>query len=599
MSTSRPPNFVEHTWLAYALHRDQPEGALDDALGRVERHYQALRAEPLRRDVAGDGRIGLALWQRPMPALRWPLFAAEGETAAAWTNAPTGWSRLIGDAPPETASLQLATALRADPARLVDLNPPFTLGVHDAGAGELTLLTDFIGIGRLYELRTEAGWVWSNRLGALPLFAGVAPTADAHGWDVFAAAGWFLGRTTALTGAAKLPGGSIVKVRAEAGHLDVQHHRAPGRGKLIGPRSAPFDTAVSAASEEALELARDVGRLWATRVSVDLSAGRDSRISAAAAIEAGIDADFQTVDLDPGESEVATRLAESASRPIEHVMLAAEPESIGEDLGERLRVFQHMHDGMANPQVGLRGAMIRPGDELTPPVISGHGGEMGHGFYYRAQRHLFRLEGKGRFAMAKRLLGMGRKGGSAARGAAYAAYATEISKTLDDGESLGLEGPNLLDYFYLSQRLAHRSGLGFRSDRYSACATPAFVRACFDLEPAERLEVRLHRAMVAQLAPAWADIPFYGGPGSDGAVNYQRIWERQADMAHLEAMLGDERPQSELFRQERIRSLWDEARTGTGTVHHERILLRIAWRDSFEDHLQVLAAAAAQGRGLS
>jgi hypothetical protein len=595
VTQARPANLVEQTWLAYALRREQPPEAIDGALRRVGEHYQELRAEPLRHDRSAGSRLGLALWQRPMPYLAWQLFATEGEVAAAWTNAPTGWRRVIGEVSPERASGPLAAALAARPDALVDLNPPFTLGVHVPRSDALTLLNDFVGIGRIYELETDAGWVWSNRLGATALFAGAVPPPAAHGWQVFAAAGWFLGETTALEGVRKLPGASIATARVREGALEVEHRQASGRAALIGPREADFGTAAAVTAEQALGLAADVGSLFAKRVSVDLSAGRDSRVSASAAVAAELDAAYQTVDLDDGETEVARQLAAAAPGGIEHVTLAPEPDSVGTPLAQRLAVFQHMHDGMANPQIGLRGEMALPDDPLTPPVISGHGGELGHGFYYRAPEHLAKLQGKGRPRMAKRLLNMGRKGGSAARGTAFDAYAAEIEHALDDGTALGLEGPNLLDFFYMSQRLAHRSGLGSRSDRYSACATPAFARLCFDLEPAERLEQKAHRAIVDRLAPAWSGIPFYGGPGTGGAVNYRRIWERRDDMATICPMLGEDRPQVDLFRQPRMRKLWEEMRTGEGDVHAERVVLRVAWRDSFDDHLRVLERAASAG----
>jgi hypothetical protein len=595
VSGARPANLVEHTWVAYALARDQPADTIDAALRRVGDHYQRLRDTPLDHDRSAGTRLGLALWQRRMPALSWPLFVKGEEMSAAWTNAPTGWRRVIGDAPSGAASELLASELGTRPDALVDLNPPFTLGVHAPAAATLTVLNDFVGIGRVYELTTDDGWIWSNRLGATALFAGAVPPAAEHGWQVFAAAGWFLGETTALEGVRKLPGASIVTARLLDGALEVEHRQSTGRRALIAPRVAPFEDAADMASDQALGLAQDVDRLFSSRVSVDLSAGRDSRVSASAAVAADLDAEYQTVDLDDGETRVATRLAEAAPGDIEHVRLAPEPDSVDTPLAERLAVFQHMHDGMANPQIGLRGEMALPDDPLTPPVISGHGGELGHGFYYRAPKHLARLEGKGRQRMAKRLLNMGRKGGSAARGTAFDAYSAEIEHALDDGTALGLEGPNLLDFFYMSERLAHRSGLGSRSDRYSACATPAFARLCFDLAPADRLEEKAHRAIVDRLAPAWSDIPFYGGPGTGGAVNYRRIWERRDDMATIAPMLGEDRPQVDLFRQQRMRKLWEEMQRGEGDVHMERVVLRVAWRDSFDDHLRVLERAAAAG----
>lgn len=76
-------------------------------------------------------------------------------------------------------------------------------------------------------------------------------------------------------------------------------------------------------------------------------------------------------------------------------------------------------------------------------------------------------------------------------------YRDEAEATLREGESLGLEGPALLDYYYLA-RLANRSGLTTRNERWSACSMPAFIRACFDLTPKERLSSEMHRRVVEQ-----------------------------------------------------------------------------------------------------
>ncbi len=105
--------------------------------------------------------------------------------------------------------------------------------------------------------------------------------------------------------------------------------------------------------------------------------------------------------------------------------------------------------------------------------------------------------------------------------------------------------------------------------------------------------------MIDRLVPAWSPIPFHPGPGTGGAVNYKRIWERKDDLASLGPMLTEDRPQAELFWPKRMRKIWDEMSSGEGDVHTERIVLRVAWRDSFEDHLRVLAAAAAEGPPLS
>jgi hypothetical protein len=590
---SRPPNVLEHTWLAYAFERPVERGRVEAALDRVGEHYQEVMADPLVREASVGARAGLALWHRGDERLRWPLWADGGDLVAAWTSAPTGWRALLGDLDPAEASTALARRLVDDPELLAEVNPPFVLGALRPTTEELVILADAVGAARLYEMRTNAGTVWSNRLGALPLFAGTTPEADPRGWQILAAAGWFLGSWTAVRGARKLLGGSVVRVRPEPAGLEIERRETSARSRIASPRDVDRERAAAEAAEGALACAVDVRNSWAAPIAVDLTGGRDSRVAAAAVLAAGIEAEFQTVDADPGEVDVVRKLIRASKVPIQHLVLAPEPPSVEADMFERLRLLHHHHDGMVNPQAGGRGAIEPLHHGYEGPVISGTGGEIGHGFYYRNRKQLRNIRGKGRTRMVRRMMLMARKGGGAARRESYLSYRAEVEQTFDEAQSLGLSGPRLLDYFYFAQRLAHRSGLGVRNDRYSPCSSAAFMRACFDLRPAERLDLVAHRAVIARLAPEWNGIEFFAGAGTAGEVNYDRPWERERDATRLEQVIFEDESWHDLFEPDAVQRLWSAARSGLGTAHHERLFLRIAWRASFEEHLALLARRAA------
>src|SRR5687767_1101359 len=93
-------NYLDQTWLAYALHdQGEPERA-DRGLERVQSHYQRLHTETLRRDACGDSAMGMALWQRPNKHLRWPLWERTEYGYVASTSPLTGWRGVVGDADP-------------------------------------------------------------------------------------------------------------------------------------------------------------------------------------------------------------------------------------------------------------------------------------------------------------------------------------------------------------------------------------------------------------------------------------------------------------------------------------------------------------------
>jgi hypothetical protein len=585
---------IDNTWLAYAFETEVEPGEVEAGLRRVASHYGGLFADPLVPHAERHGPVGMALWHRDDPRLRWPLWAEDEALTVAATNAPTGWTRLVGDAEPERAPLPLARALAKDPARLAELNPPFVISILDRRARRLTVVNDFLATGRLYELRTGRGWVWSNRLGALPLFAGVRPEADPEAWQVLAAAGWFLGRHTPIRGAEKvMPGSAIVADAGEpGGGTRVRRWQTDAVRDLVRPRMRRFRRADAKAAQQAVDLAHAVDQLWTEPPILNFSGGRDSRVSAAAAIAARLPATYRTMDIQPGEVDVVRQLVRALPEPIDHRVAPPERGEPDDDLADRLRDLHLVHDGLNNPMSAVRAPLQLPQEDFAKPLITGHGGELAHGFYYTSEV-LPEIHEEGRRGLIRRLKGFARKNHRAARREAYAAYAREARRTLEEGREHGVDGPSLLDYFYMAQRLSFRAGLGSRNDRYSACTTPGFIRAAFDLAPEERVEVKVHRAIIDRLVPSWNEVPFFhGAAGRLPEVNRDRIWEKPRHAGQLEEILEEESLWGDLFVPEKVRRMWAKVKGGKGNSNYEPLFMAITWRVSFEDHLRLLGDRA-------
>src|SRR5436190_4483548 len=582
-------SYIDNTWVAYAFDGPASADAIDAALERVRSHYSQLYAEPLTGGSRTSPTVGMALWRREDPRLRWPCWAEEGGIAVASTNAATGWERVVGVVDPARAPLELGRALAKDPERLVELNPPFVLAILDSDAGRLVIVNDFLATARFYELRTPSGWVWSNRLGALPLFAGIPPELDPDGWAIHAAAGWFLGTTTPLGGAVKVGPGSAINVVSGPSGATVTHTETGAVRQLVAPRRASLAEQASAAAGQSVALARSIGEVWDVAPTINLSGGRDSRISAAGAIAAGLEAKFRTMDIEPGEVDAARQLLGAAAPSLELEVLEMESGDPDDSLAERIRGIHLVHDGLANP-MGGQGALELPQRGFVAPLVTGHGGEVAHGFYYDAARLRRELWPATRKRLLHRLVRSGRQRHNSAREEAYALYLKEVERTLDEGRAHGVRGASLLDYYYLAERLPHRAGLGSRSDRYSACCTPAFVRGAFDLSPRQRTGAALHRSVLEELMPAWNAIPFFhGGGGRMRPMRRQRIWERPRHSADMEEMLASPELWSDVFEPERIQGMWREARAGEGHSHYEAAFMRIAWRVCFAEHARRLA----------
>jgi hypothetical protein len=590
-------NLITTTWLAWASARDPVEGEIARGLERVGRHYGGLLATPPVASHATAGRVGIAVWAPADAPGAWPAWSDDGEVVLASASPPMGRRRLIGARPIDAAPPALARALLRDPASMRRLDPPATLGALDRVGGRLVLGNDLLGCGRLYELEHPGGVVWSNRLGALPLFAGTDPELDERAWRVFAATGWFMGDATPLRGCRKVPPGAAIAVDREGA---VERSSEDPRAALVRPRkpmlrarSRQIAIAAEEAAADVAGLMAEIAEVWSGPISIALTGGRDSRVSAAGAVASGAAVVFNTGDQVPGEVDTARALVAAAPGEFEHRVFRPEPESEpDDDLVERVARIHLVHDGMRNPQEARRATEV-PHTELPPPTVSGHGGELGHGFYYANAAKLRRLQRGGERALLAQLDRNARRKHSAARPEAYRDYLEDCERVLELGRRWGLRGPALLDFFYMAERLPHRSGLGARTARYSACVVPGFIRGAFDLAPRDRLSARLHRAVVAQLVPAWAEIPFFRASDDSELpeIHRRRAWEREREAAVLSEVIAADGAWTEIFDAARVREMWSELEAGGGSADYEHVLDRIVWREAYERHLATLRAA--------
>ncbi len=583
---------IDPTWIAYALAEPVRAEALDAGLRRVENHYGALVDYPLRRRAALGARRGVAVIGDADSRCGWSHFASDRELTCATAYVPTGWTRLVGSVPAAAAPLPLARAVADDPdAAIATLNAPFALGVVAADE-RLVIVNDALGAARLYELALDGGTIWSNRVGALPLFAGIAPRPDREGWLVLAAAAWFLAGTTSMADVTQVGPGTVI----EADDAGTRARRSDVLARLVGS-GAGGEALADRAAEQAVEQASLAGELWSRPARVDLSGGRDSRVVAAAVVKAGTRARFLTSDATPGEADVARRLIAAAPGELEHQIRRVGDDSATPQapLGERARNLHLVHDGMRHPQK-LRGKNTLPRSRPSGAVFSGHGGEIAHGFFYGTNRELLRLRVGGERAIRERLMRFFAKDHEAARPEAYATATDTIAAILARGRELGVSGPALLDWFYLVDRFPHRSGLASDAERISIFSTPGFIEAAFAMAPRHRLSERLHRELIARLVPDWSDIPHFAAERSRmPRIRRRRLWEVEADAEAVEWILADAGSWTEIYDPDRVRSAWSELRAGGGSAKWEAVIEGVVYRHAFDEHIAGLAAEAASG----
>jgi hypothetical protein len=577
---------VDPLLVAWQFDEPMPPDRVERALRRVARHYQALAHEPLEQDGWIGERRGMASFTDPGLHRVWPACVHAGEIRMASAYVPVGWERIFQGVGAEEAPTALAEAVWRRPEAVSEaLNTPAVVMAADVASGTVRVMNDLLGAGHLYECRFDGGSAWSSRAGALPLFGEFAPSASERGWRLFAANGWFMRDTTPIEGVTKVAPSSVIEL-SDAG---VERRSTNVLAGLLAP-GQDYDAAVEEFVAQAQDTVRAAAAAYPKRAHIDLSGGRDSRVSAAAALAAGVDAGYRTSDVAPGEADVARELVAAAPSPMRHRVKygGQRKRQRPTPLSERARAMFLLHDGMRSA-AKVRGRLQLPPTAQDRATISGHGGELGHGFYVNSPRLLRRLDGADHERLVKRLVKSTSRAHDAPTKEVYAAAQAEFEAAIGEGAAIGIEGPTLLDFYYLIDRFAHRSGLASTTHRATVFATPAFLRAAFALTPEERLEAKLHQEAIAKLVPEWSDIPFYaGGSGRLPKLKRERIWEGQ-DGEELGRMLKDGRDLwSDLFRPRRVRKMWREARRGKGHRHYEGVFERIACRVAFEDYRRLL-----------
>jgi len=585
------------TLLAHAFDQPAAPGVVEAGLARVEAWYGPLWHRRRTAESAGTDRLGLHLWDHPEPGSRWPAWSARGAEVVATLHTPLGHERLLGDVAPEQAPIPLVQRLRQHPGGVLELTPPFVLAHLDTGQQTLTLLTDGLGLGRLYELRTPTGRVWSNRPVAALRFAGVRAEADAVAWRRMAASDWPMGERTPYAGVHAVPAATRVEVDRDgvsAGSLDLLAH-------LVAARRDPLDPATLDATADALgATALAVRRLWPGTPTLSLSGGRDSRLVVAAFLAAGVDVRLTTYAGAEGEVATARRLvalldAVPGAGAVEHdVRVPAAQSAQGHRDGayERARRWHDVTDGL-RPAVYLRSAPPRTLLRHALPLITGVGGEFGHAPGYPddvenlerlpADR---RLDAFARALQAKLVLPRGLSGTATAEVDRHtrAVLAHATARGVDDAKSL--------DWYYADERL-RRWGLAGESDgRVLPLLAPEFLAAAFGLTTAQSRAGALHTALVDRLVPGWSDVGYYSATlRQRQAVRQQRLWE-EPDVELLDDLVGQPADWGEAFDVPRVQAVWRRAREGRAGGRDELLLQRVVWRAAFTDHLAAVNGTA-------
>jgi hypothetical protein len=575
------------TLVASLFLGDDASHRAEEGARRVEAWYSRLWSsnEPTHFFESHPDGLGLHLWDRPRDSCAWPSWHSDQHATIATLHVPFGHERVTGSTTP--APTLLATRLAARPAEAFKLSPPFVLTAFEKRAGTITMFTDSLGIGRLYEVVTDQSRVWSNRPVAALLFSGLRAEADQAGWLRMATIDWPMGDATAYSHVRTVEPATRIMV-------DKRGHREASIDplRLLMGQEDDLRGDAGAASSALVSTMRGVRDMWSERPVLSLSGGRDSRLVAAAALAAGLDLELVTSAGIPEEVETAQRLVSLAPSGVAHTVtepVAERLERDGAGALVRARTWHAFAEGTA-AATKLRFPSPQRVFGQEVPLITGAGGELAHGFFFPPD--IVRIEAMSAEQQLETLVAVLLSRLAVPRGTtpeSRNAVRAQIETVLTHAMSAGLNGSRALTWFYADERLRRWGYAGEnRRPKVIPLIEPRFVAAAFSLTTEQQQQSHLHRLLIASLVPQWADVPFFSASLRQRQDSTRRrLWE-EADLEEITAVIADPSSWGAAFDVRVIQKLWRQACRGNVGARDELLLQRVIWRAAFSDHLDAL-----------
>ncbi|MDO5628047.1 MAG: hypothetical protein Q4G43_06980 [Mobilicoccus sp.] len=569
----------------------------EDTVSRVERHYRTLHAVPPPRRRLTSRSCGLMLWDSPVPDTLWSTWATRGTRAVAspYVAIGAGSTSTAADAP-----FDLVDTLCRRPERILDLTPPFVTTAVDAGTDRLDVFTDALGVGRLFEVRTAWGWVWSNRPIAALLFAGRPVTADDTGWDQSAVTDEFWGDTSPFSGVRVVGPGTRITWDGRRGARTVSHID-PMVSLLTADPDAHLDDLVEEAAADLVERTASIAHWFPGTPVVDLSGGRDSRLVAAAFLAGGTPVDLHSHDAVPGDLTTAldlvARLPGDVPHRVTHMATGSAAPRPAFAALDSARAWHAYAEGL-RPCSYLHYTAPDTLDRTGSVVVGGAGGEVAHGFYYTASDDTAVRTFTEEFDTAVDVRSLARRvvqrhgpvpGATVEAREAVVEHVTRVLAGLRDA---GIPGLTVLDHLYVTERMRRWGSTAERLGVCSPLLTPSFQRAALAMRPHQRRGNTVHRLITERLVPQWTGVPYYPGevaaatPVTPRAQSPAPRVIRLADCTdtdEVEAALATIAHRGHPFDARVVADYWQASTRGDSTAAQERILRSAVWRAAFDD----------------
>lgn len=416
---------------------------------------------------------------------------------------------------------ELLACLRAAPKTLLDLAPPQVFCDSDISRHRLTLCNDWRGLGRLYEYKTDFGAIWSNKMAAALIFAGVPARLDASALADMAACGMFSGAATGYENLRLAEPASLIDVETLSGKVRKTRWREAPNGLMkASPAPDAVDQAYAAINAWMRDLCFFHGK---KRLRLNLSGGRDSRVAGAALLASGLDHEITVCSppvMDGVLAERLLRLAGVTATPEKQARrkIIEEWYSSRGSLSDIAAAFLRNENSDISVKLYFSWPSAVADGETDPLSVCGDQGEVAHNCYYTpqlfAEENAWFANRQGPRPSTKRLDGLlntiSVKSFGVTPACGRQALTSIRSNVLTLADNLGLEGFYRLDFLYLSSYLNRQwPGANGAFDHKTPLTVYPYVQNGFNQTLEDKLNSRFIRDVVSRFLPAWRDVPFF------------------------------------------------------------------------------------------
>ncbi|NQY42916.1 MAG: hypothetical protein HRT87_06225 [Legionellales bacterium] len=446
--------------------------------------------------------------------------------------------------------------------------------------------SDMHGIGRSYIVSNSKFVAVSNHIGILAYFIDNNLEINDHGWHLNSMLAHFCGNTTAFNSINRLGPGVLINCKPNSVKIDNWFNI----GDLVSPSNASYEP--NKIVSEWSFVINNSSRFMKVKPTVHLSGGRDSRVIAAAFLQAKQPCKIYTDGTIQGEADVAIQLMnifadgkELEEFGIEHQVASRTKTSNTQSFEERIK---RSLLGLDGDQSTTRASYNYSLGMTYKVTISGEGGEIAKGLYYNQPHKYDILLEKNinpiNLAVDRYIV----DDCVTPRGLSITEFF--IQDFYQHCISLGLDDFTMQDFFFYFEKFRRWVGGDLKQNALALYASPAYVRQAFNASADQKRFSEVQLGLVKELIPQWYDIPFYGYYEADTiALNEKkmRIW--QTDREFVEDIIYNGKIYPAYFNKKHVLSYYNECINGEPLDFVEDFLRRVVTTEMLWKHYSQLA----------